>query len=266
VALSLTVMGGFLATDRHVLLVRHRVLLQTTHGLTAVLALSCLAIHIALKVAEAHASVFDVFVPFLSPHRRFFVGLGTIAFYLLIFLTWTGLTRARFAYSPKPWLWRAMHVVAYPTWLLAIVHGLGSGRPAAGWVTASYVLCLVAVALGLLIRVGVARGRRGSPHTTGSFRPVPAQAAYFDVSTAAAPPVAPRRPAAGQPAAPPAMPPRAPVPTSPAPSRVPMPPPAAVAPPRPRRADPRVPPPPYRSMEDVSDDEFWEHMKGDTRR
>ncbi|HEY7224177.1 MAG TPA: hypothetical protein VH561_11375 [Micromonosporaceae bacterium] len=160
VALSLTVMGGLVATDRVVLLVRHRVLLQSVHRLTGLLAVTCLAIHITLKVAEGHAGLVDVFVPFLSANRRLLIGFGTLAAYLMGALAWTGVARARFASGKRPWVWRMLHLSAYPTWVIAIVHGLGSGRHAATWVTVSYVACVVGVGLGLLLRLSITRNRR----------------------------------------------------------------------------------------------------------
>jgi hypothetical protein len=278
VALSLTVMGGFVATDRMVLNARHRVSVQAAHRLTAVLAVSCLAIHITLKVAEGHATVVDVVVPFLSSHQRLFVGLGTIAFYLIGVLIWTGFIRASFAHNPRPWLWRALHVLAYPAWLFSIVHGLGAGRDPAGWVTASYVLCVAAVSLGVLIRIGVARGRRGAGHTTGTVRAVPVAATYAPPPppTPAPMPVQVLGPArSGAPAARPvvvpapmprsaplAQPPPARVPAQAMPSRQPLPPPGPATPPS-RRGGPRKPPPRRKPIEEFSDDEFWERMKGD---
>jgi hypothetical protein len=269
VALSLTVMGGLIATDRSVLLIRHRVLLQTAHRLTSALALGCLALHITMKVVETHASALDVLVPFLCPHRRLFMGLGTIAFYLMVLLAWTGVIRARFAQSPRPWLWRVMHIAAYPAWLSAIVHGLGSGRHAAAWVSASYAICGAAVALGLLVRVGVALGRRKATRTTLRMRPVPAESAHVAAGTPAAPTVGPFSPAAQRPVAvPPGSPvviPRPPVSGAPPASRAPSPA-AAVAPRQRRRRASPVPSPPRTPLEDASDEEFWVHMRGDALR
>lgn len=153
VALSVTVMGGFIATGRTLLPARHRVTLQVVHKLVAILAVFFLAIHIALKVAGTRAGAVDVVVPFLMPPRRLQVGMGTLAMYLIGVVLCTGLARRWFAHSRRPGLWRAVHVLAYPTWFLAIVHGLGSGRHAAGWVTASYVACAGAVSLGVMVRL-----------------------------------------------------------------------------------------------------------------
>ena len=48
--------------------------------------------------------------------------------------------------------WRAVHMLAYPAWCSALVHGLYAGRPPAGWVVAMYCLCLAGVAGALAVR------------------------------------------------------------------------------------------------------------------
>src|SRR4051812_42851940 len=66
VARSLTVMAGLVSTDRLVLRIGHRVLMQGVHRATAVIAVIALGVHIAVKVLEAHAGLGDVLVPFYS--------------------------------------------------------------------------------------------------------------------------------------------------------------------------------------------------------
>jgi hypothetical protein len=175
VALSISVMVGLVATDRIVLLVRHRVLLQAVHRAMATTAMVFLGVHIFTKIVEGHASVIDVVVPFLASHRVVYVGLGTIASYLMILVTWTGIIRGRFAGSAHPGLWRALHASAYFSWVFALFHGLESGRHAKTWVTVSYVVCVIAVGLALLVRLSVSWGRRmRSPkaQTTGTIKAI----------------------------------------------------------------------------------------------
>src|SRR5947209_18338761 len=76
VSLSITVMAGLAATDRVVLMVRHRILLQVVHRATALTSMTFLAVHIVLKILEGHAGVVDAVVPFLATHRAVYVGLG----------------------------------------------------------------------------------------------------------------------------------------------------------------------------------------------
>src|SRR5262245_6343861 len=158
VFLSICVMVGLAATDRIILLIRHRLLLQAVHRATALSSMLFLGVHIGLKVAEAHASPVDVAVPFVAAGRGPFViymGLGTIASYCMIIATWTGLIRGRFAGSAHPGLWRALHVLAYVGWPLAIVHGLEAGRDAKARGTLSYIVCLLLVVMGLGVRLFV---------------------------------------------------------------------------------------------------------------
>jgi hypothetical protein len=72
---------------------------------------------------------------------------------LMIFVGVTGALRNRFA-SPAPVAarWRAMHMLAYPAWCAALVHGLFAGRPAKTFFMVSYELCVVAVAAALALR------------------------------------------------------------------------------------------------------------------
>jgi hypothetical protein len=159
VALSLTVMAGLVSTDRLVLRIGHRVLMQGVHRATAVIAVIALGVHIAVKVLEAHAGLGDVLVPFYSRNRSLFIGFGTIAAYLLMLAFWSGMARARFIGRVQPWVWRVLHSCAYLSWPIALLHGLNAGRQAATWVLVSYIGCLILVGLGLLVRVYSSFGR-----------------------------------------------------------------------------------------------------------
>lgn len=159
VALSLTVMLGLLATDRLVLLIRHRVLLQSAHRATGILGVAGLVCHVLTKVATGRAASTDAVVPFVGG-RGLYVGLGTVAALLMVSVLWTGVVRARFAGVGPKWLWRTLHSAAYLSWPFAILHGLNAGRPASPWVVLSYLACVLLVVLALLVRLSVSLGRR----------------------------------------------------------------------------------------------------------
>jgi hypothetical protein len=150
VALSFTVVAGLLAADHAVLSVRYRLTAQAAHRAATLVALVFLVSHIAAKVLTGRVGPADAIAPFLAPGRTFYVGLGTLAVDLLALVVATGVLRHRFAGAPR--LWRVLHVTAYLAWPLSIVHGLLAGRRPAWWVTWSYGLCLIAVALALLAR------------------------------------------------------------------------------------------------------------------
>ncbi|GIJ21151.1 ferric reductase-like transmembrane domain-containing protein [Micromonospora lutea] len=159
VALSLTVMMGLLATDRLVLLIRHRVLMQSAHRATGILGVAGLVFHVITKVVSGRAGVTDAAVPFVGG-RGLYVGLGTIAALLMVGVLWTGIIRARFADVGPKWVWRALHSMAYVSWPFAIFHGLLAGRPPATWVSLSYFACVVVVVLALMVRLSVTLQRR----------------------------------------------------------------------------------------------------------
>ncbi|MFR9774806.1 hypothetical protein ACL02O_01960 [Micromonospora sp. MS34] len=159
VSLSLTVMMGLLATDRLVLLIPHRVLLQSAHRATGILGVAGLVGHVITKVSIGRASPTDAVVPFIGG-RGLYVGLGTVAAFLMVSVLWTGLIRVRFAGVGPKWFWRALHSMAYVSWPFALVHGLNAGRAAKTWVVLSYLACVLLVVVALLVRLSVHVGRR----------------------------------------------------------------------------------------------------------
>ncbi|MEV6367595.1 ferric reductase-like transmembrane domain-containing protein [Micromonospora musae] len=169
VSLSLTVMMGLLATDRLVLLIRHRVLLQSAHRATGVLGVAGLGLHVLTKIATGRAASTDAVVPFVSG-TGLYVGLGTVAALLMVAVLWTGIVRARFANVGPKWLWRALHSTAYASWPFALVHGLNAGRAAKPWVTLSYLVCVLLVVAALLVRLSVTLGRRSREQNQAAAR------------------------------------------------------------------------------------------------
>ncbi|MEH0842130.1 hypothetical protein V6U81_07025 [Micromonospora sp. CPCC 205711] len=159
VSLSLTVMMGLLATDRLVLMIRHRVLLQSAHRATGILGVAGLVFHVTTKIAIGRAGPTDAVVPFVGG-RGLYVGLGTVAAFLMVSVLWTGIIRVRFAGVGPKWLWRALHSLAYVSWPFALVHGLNAGRTAKSWVTLSYLACVLLVVVALMVRLSVHLGKR----------------------------------------------------------------------------------------------------------
>jgi DMSO/TMAO reductase YedYZ heme-binding membrane subunit len=153
VALTATVAAGVGAAQRLVP-IRFRILAQAVHRAMALMAVGFLAAHILLKIMEAHATVLDAVIPFTGGHGRvLYVGLGTIASDLLIVVLATGLVRGRFVSGSRPWVWRAVHALAYVMWPLAMIHGLNAGRPPKWWVTWSYVICFILVMVAAASRI-----------------------------------------------------------------------------------------------------------------
>jgi predicted ferric reductase len=156
VLLTITTTLGALGTRRSAN-PSNRVVLQYVHRTAGALGIGVLLIHIITIVADsyAHVGVTGAVIPFTSGYRATWVGLGTIALYLLLLVAGFGFARGRMATSPTgARLWRATHLLAYGAWGLAILHGYTSGTDSqVGWVIGLYVLCLVAVAGALCARL-----------------------------------------------------------------------------------------------------------------
>ncbi|MFC4908441.1 hypothetical protein [Actinomadura gamaensis] len=151
VGLSLAVMVGLLATGR-VVPSRHRLRAQIAHRVFAFVAVTSLAAHIATQLVRHRVGVLASLVPAGTAGHPLSLGLGVVACYLMVVAVVGGVVRGRFAEIRRPWLWRLLHLTAYAAWPAAVAHGLTCGRPAAVWVTASYLACLSAVAAGTAVR------------------------------------------------------------------------------------------------------------------
>ncbi len=132
-----------------------RFLVSGLHRNVTLLATAFVVVHVVTTVADTFAPIGyqDAILPFLSPYRPVWLGLGTVAFDLLLALIATSLLRARIGVRA----WRAVHWLAYASWPVALLHTLGTGSDArAGWLAALDIGCTVAVALAVLWRVGSA--------------------------------------------------------------------------------------------------------------
>jgi len=160
VSLSITIMVGLVATDRLVLSIRQRVLLQSAHRTTGVIAVVALFFHVWTKVAVGKVGALAAFVPFLAPYKTMLIGFGTLSGYIMVMVMWTGIARSRFIGKGKPWMWRGIHAVSYLMWPIVLLHGLGAGRAAKPWVIVSYIICILLVLVGLAVRLSVRLNRR----------------------------------------------------------------------------------------------------------
>ncbi|MGV9880960.1 hypothetical protein [Streptomyces sp. NPDC003006] len=155
VSLTASVIWGLVATDRLFLRSRQRLLAQAVHRATAVASVGFLLLHGTVKVALDHVSLLGALVPFGLgvTGSAGLIGLGSLAGLLIVATGVTGALRSAFA-SPARIAsrWRALHMLAYPAWCAALIHGLYAGRPPKPWVIALYCLCLVAVAGAVTLR------------------------------------------------------------------------------------------------------------------
>jgi predicted ferric reductase len=119
------------------------------HRSVSLISLVFLGAHIASAVADSYVSIglTDVLVPFVGDYEPLWLGLGTVAFDLLLAVAVTSLLRARLGQRT----WRAVHWLAYVSWPSAVIHGLGIGTDS-GWTRWLTVGCVTAVAAALVLR------------------------------------------------------------------------------------------------------------------
>lgn len=156
----LTIVVALGISQRHGLAgpARQRFVVTQLHRNAALFTVVFLALHIASSVLDGFAPInwLDAVIPFASAYRTLWLGLGTIAFDLIITLVVTSLLRQRIGYP----VWRTIHWFAYLAWPVAFIHGLGTGSDGTvGWVQVVNIVCLGVVVCAISWRLA-----RGATH------------------------------------------------------------------------------------------------------
>jgi hypothetical protein len=129
-----------------------RFVLELVHRNAALLAVSFVVVHIVTTLLDGFAPItlLDIVIPFRSAYRPLWLGFGAVAFDLLIAVVVTSLLRRRLGYGA----WRATHWLAYASWPVALIHGLGTGSDAkAHWMLLLTAGCVAVMLAAVAIRV-----------------------------------------------------------------------------------------------------------------
>jgi len=138
VLLTATVVMGIAANSEFARPRWPRFVTQGLHRNLSLLAVVFVFLHVMTTVVDGYVPIgwLDAVVPFISPYHRLWVGLGAIAVDLLLAVVLSSLVRPYLSHRA----WRAVHVLAYAAWPVALVHGLGAGTDTTTlimrWVTA----------------------------------------------------------------------------------------------------------------------------------
>lgn len=162
VLLTATTVLGIVTTVRFSTRTWPRFAWQDLHRRLSLVAVVFVGLHVASTVLDGYAPIgwLSAVVPFTSPYRRLWLGLGTVAVDLLLAVGISSVLRARI----RPATWRALHWLAYASWPLAVVHGLGTGTdPRLHWVVLLVALCTAAV-----VGAGLWRITSGWPRRAGA--------------------------------------------------------------------------------------------------
>jgi hypothetical protein len=130
-----------------------RFLTTGLHRNLALMTLVFLALHIVTAVIDPFTNLGwgAALIPFSSPYRTLWLGLGVIAFELLLAIVVTSLMRNFIGH----YVWRAIHWLTYASWPIAVAHGLGTGTDTwAAWLLVITGLCIAAVGAAVVYRLG----------------------------------------------------------------------------------------------------------------
>jgi DMSO/TMAO reductase YedYZ heme-binding membrane subunit len=131
------------------------------HRNLTLLAIVFVVVHVVTTIADGYAPIrlTDAIVPFVSAYRPAWLGLGAVAFDLLLALVVTSLLRVRIGVR----VWRSVHWLAYVSWPVALVHALGTGSdPRTAWLAAIGIASLVVVVVAVVTRLSLGTGPRNT--------------------------------------------------------------------------------------------------------
>ncbi len=139
IALWLAVDWGLIASTS---LVTKRVSKPTStlfHGVVASAGLALLVVHLAGLLVDKFMpfGLLDLVIPMRATYRTLAVSFGVFAMYAMVLILVTSWIRKRLGTK----LWRAIHLLAIPTFTLALAHGVFAGTDSSRpWMFAIYVV------------------------------------------------------------------------------------------------------------------------------
>ena len=147
-----------------------RFTVHAVHRNLSLLALVFLAVHISTAIIDPYAKIawLDALVPFTSVYHPFWLGLGAVAFDLVLAVLITSMLRGRVPLR----LWRGVHLASYAMFPVAVAHGLGIGGADSTlwWVIAVDVACCVAVVVAVARRLRTRHPDAVARRAVGSVR------------------------------------------------------------------------------------------------
>ncbi|OLR94718.1 ferric reductase-like transmembrane domain-containing protein [Actinokineospora bangkokensis] len=145
-----TLVLGLLTAGRFAAAGLPRFAVQRLHRNLSLLSLAFLVVHVVSAVSDGYVEIglVDAVVPFASAYDPFWLGLGAVAFDLLLAVLITSLLRTRLPLE----VWRGVHLASYASWPVALVHGFAMAGDDTAWVLGFDVVCVAAAAGALLWR------------------------------------------------------------------------------------------------------------------
>jgi sulfoxide reductase heme-binding subunit YedZ len=143
-----------------------RFLTQSLHRNLSLLAVVFLGIHIAASIIDPFAglSIRDAVVPVGANYRPLWLGLGVIAFELFLAVVVSSVLRRHLGWRT----WLAIHLLAYASWPVAVLHSIGTGTDTkAVWALLLVIACVASVAVALIWRLSRGLPRQAAARVGG---------------------------------------------------------------------------------------------------
>ena len=136
-----------------------RFLTAELHRNLALVSVVFLVIHVVTAIVDPYAKMglLSAIVPFTSPYRPLWVGLGVVSIDLGAAVLVSSLLRSYIGEVA----WRVIHWAAYAAWPLALAHSIGSGSDAGAlWMLLVDVVSVAAVGLAVVWRLAAGQHNR----------------------------------------------------------------------------------------------------------
>ena len=116
---------GLAVTSKYLDHALDRVFTYDFHQFISLLSIAFVAVHIIVLMFDRYLpySIWQILIPFISPYRPFWVGIGVIGFYLIILVTVTFYLRNKIGGRA----FRLIHILSLVGYLGATLHGIYSG-------------------------------------------------------------------------------------------------------------------------------------------
>jgi sulfoxide reductase heme-binding subunit YedZ len=167
VLVTLSVLAGIASSLRAGGVRMPRFVVSGLHRNLSLLTVAFIAVHVTTTVLDAYAPItfVDAVVPFISGYRPLWLGLGALAFDIILALVITSLVRVRIGLRT----WRFIHWFAYVCFPITVVHALGTGSDASQrWLLLVVATCVGLVVAGALWRLWSIRGDHRPLALTGT--------------------------------------------------------------------------------------------------
>jgi predicted ferric reductase len=123
--LWLSTILGLAVTSKYLDMVLDRMFTYDFHQFISLLSIVFTLVHVIVLLVDRYLpySVWQVLIPFISPYRPFWVGIGVISFYITLLVTVTFYIRNRIGMRA----FRVIHVLSLLGYLGVTLHGLYAG-------------------------------------------------------------------------------------------------------------------------------------------